>query len=464
MKTLRSVLFISITFTLSLQAQIHQVPDDFTSIQEAITAASPGDTVAVAPGEYFENISFRGKSIMLTSHFYIDQDLSFIASTIINGSQPSHPDTGSVVRINQNENRNAILQGFTITGGSGTRNFNSNENLYFRAGGGILVDHASPTIRFNRIVDNASTNVSNSTGAGGGGLRVGNGKPVISHNIIKRNAGQYAGGMMLAFCEEGTVITNNIIADNYASGAFDGGGGVYIDWRPLTFVNNTIVNNESGARGGGIIVTGTKATLINNIIWGNTAGSWPQIYKRFNGTTDASFNNIEGGWAGNNNVDIDPLFGDSTYTLSQNSPCIDTGHEEATYNDVESSANAGMALAPSRGTIRNDLGAYGGPNAAFLYADTPLGASALKKSTFNIEIMNPADTFSRLFLTLTEKEKLQIQLFDAQGKLVEQVAHRSFAVGNHSLDIKTTHLTIGTYFVRVGTNRSLQTLPLLIMH
>ncbi len=47
------------------QTTIH-VPADQATIQAAIAAAQPGDTVLVAPGTYLENLNF-GKAITVTS-------------------------------------------------------------------------------------------------------------------------------------------------------------------------------------------------------------------------------------------------------------------------------------------------------------------------------------------------------------------------------------------------------------
>ena len=41
------------------------VPEDYNTIQEAIDAAAPGDTINVAPGMYRENISLSDTSIRL---------------------------------------------------------------------------------------------------------------------------------------------------------------------------------------------------------------------------------------------------------------------------------------------------------------------------------------------------------------------------------------------------------------
>ena len=59
-----AVLACLCTLPLAAQITIH-VPADQPSIQAGINAAHDGDTVSVAPGTYYENINFLGKSITL---------------------------------------------------------------------------------------------------------------------------------------------------------------------------------------------------------------------------------------------------------------------------------------------------------------------------------------------------------------------------------------------------------------
>ena len=96
------------------------VPADYVTIQGGIEAASNGDTVLVASGTYFENINYRGKAITVASLFIIDGDTNHINSTIIDGSLATNPDSASVVYFINGEDTTSILQGFTITGGTGT--------------------------------------------------------------------------------------------------------------------------------------------------------------------------------------------------------------------------------------------------------------------------------------------------------------------------------------------------------
>ncbi len=122
MRTLLYSTFFLVLFVFSLSnANTIKVPQDFTTIQGAINASTNGDTVLVASGTYYENINFNGKNIVLTSNYGITGDASYIKSTIINGSTPAHPDTASCVRIISGEDSTAVLQGFTLTGGKGTK-------------------------------------------------------------------------------------------------------------------------------------------------------------------------------------------------------------------------------------------------------------------------------------------------------------------------------------------------------
>ena len=425
------LLFLLLAQT-SLFAELIQVPAETPSIQEAIELASTGDTIAVSPGEYFENINFRGKDVLLTSLFYLNQDPTYIDSTIINGSLASIIDTGSVVVFINNEGPDAILQGFTITGGIGTIFFNNIENFYVRVGGGILIDRASPTIRFNKIIDNKSTHVpAFALGAGGGGIRAARSRVKIENNIIADNRGLYAGGLMLANCYPS--VRNNLIIGNSAGGDFDGGGGIYIDFALyadsiVQIVNNTIVNNSSGKKGGGLIITGVPAKLINNIIYGNTATQdSSQIFERGfagvpTGQAILSYSNIERGWSGDGNIDTPPLFADTLFHLASDSPCIDAGDPDINFNDREDDLQPGMALAPSLGSTRNDMGAYGGPLLnQFFYEPIVISSSNQnipRKPKYNLSINNPASPGSPIYLDWEEMQQGKLQLLNLNGQVV----------------------------------------------
>lgn len=283
---------------------ILHVPGDYPTIQDAIDAALlSGNTVIVAPGTYVENIDFSGKAVLVKSSDGPDV-------TVIDGNQ-----SGSVVKFANNENFGSILEGFTITNGSGTYDPAVGSSLY---GGGVYCFQSSPTIRYNTIRDNLSDY--------GGGIFCTNSSPdIYSNNISYNNTNQPVGsgsGMYLHInCTP--IIKNNIISNNVAP--FEGGGIRSHDSYP-TLVNNTIYGNIADSGGG--IYCDDQTSVYNTVIWNNFASMGPQIY----GNPDITYSDIHGGYPGTGNIDSDPLFVDplnDDFHLSHPSPCIDAGDNYA---------------------------------------------------------------------------------------------------------------------------------------
>ena len=119
MKKLLLFVIIICVSNLYAQGEVINVPGDQPTIQAAINSAVDGDTVLVAEGTYYENIDFKGKAIVVASHFLTDGDETHVDSTIINGSHSSDPSQGSVVYFASGEDTTSVLCGFTITGGTG---------------------------------------------------------------------------------------------------------------------------------------------------------------------------------------------------------------------------------------------------------------------------------------------------------------------------------------------------------
>ncbi|MGB6123469.1 MAG: choice-of-anchor D domain-containing protein [Bacteroidota bacterium] len=377
-RLLMTVVFSIPAMTL---ATIHSVPSQYPTIRAAIEAAVDGDTVLVAPGTYAENINFAGKNIVVASRYIVSGDPLDIAATIIHGGSPVDPDTASCVLIVSGEDTTAVLEGFTLTGGSGTKWTDEHGAGVYREGGGILITFSSPTIRHNLIIDNEAINSTGSVSAGGGGIRVGDGAPRIVTNAIIGNRGMYGGGIVLNYCS-GTIIRNNVISQNRVFQAVPGvqtfgGGGVWVyrgkpgDTTPNIIENNTILGNSawgttgtspSAGRGGGMHVDRAVVIVRNTIVWNNLQTIGNQI----NGSPDVSYSDVGGGFAGSGNIDANPLFADSSFLLLTGSPCADAGDEAAAYNDPENPGSPGEASPPAVGTLRNDMGAYGGPGGTLL--------------------------------------------------------------------------------------------------
>ena len=332
---LLSIALLSIAATQSV-AENRLVPGDYPTIQQAIQASDNGDVVVVGPGTYFETISFLGKNITVTSTDPNDPDI--VAGTVINGN-----NQGSVVTFNSGETSEAVLTGFTITGGYGTSVSEIGNYIFW--GAGVFCYGASPTIKGNVITDNIGPieiigdNQAQwrlSYGAAIGCFVSG---ATITNNIIKNNSG-YAGAIFVAGDDK---ICNNLIYDNSAVV----GGGVIILGGQL--INNTIVGNDTNASaqvgsgpGGNLYIifdSGFSQSLVlNNIICNATSGGGISGEGAIDESV-ISFNNVWGNSPVNytqlsdrtgtsGNISQDPLFVDAgakDFHLQMNSPCIDAG-------------------------------------------------------------------------------------------------------------------------------------------
>ncbi len=375
MKTKRSLSFagLFLLFSLiinSLLAQnTHHVPADFPKIQAAIDAAQVGDTVLVSPGVYYENLQLRGRDIVLSSRYFLENDpAKTIRETIIDGSHPTQPDTASCILIWKGETQATVIQGFTLRGGKGTRWYDHYVPGYFREGGGILSEFSSPVIRHNIIRDNTvlkegATLVSH----GGGGIRCGDGAPRIEGNqIVHNRADGYGGGIVLNYCP-GAVVAHNVIAFNTGGKDFSGGGfwATGVAGTAITLINNTIAYNQSpgpvtqfGGKAGGIWAFDVTVKVQNNIVWGNTQATGKPI-GGLNALLQLQYNCVETGFAGTGTIATDPMFRDTlSFVLEAGSSAIDAGNPNGTFDDF--SRNGRSAAFPSRGTLRSDLGAFGG--------------------------------------------------------------------------------------------------------
>jgi hypothetical protein len=286
------------------------VPADFPNIQAAITAAEPGDTVIVSDGLYTgpgnRDLSFQGKAITVRSANGPDTCMIDCQAT------PERPIRG--IQFVNGEGPDSVLDGFTITGGATPPGAIADQ---FN-GGGILFNNSSPTVMNCIIRDNGC-------GCWGGGVCCTNASPTLINCRIVGNHADDDGGGFFAWQQSNPVLINTVISGNDATVT---GGGVAIFGGAPTIINSTITGNDSGFAGGMHVFGGT---IVNSIIWGNTGNE--QIW----GTSNITFSNIEGGYEGIGNLDVDPMFVDpesGDFHLMSSSPLIDAGRTTAVPSGV----------------------------------------------------------------------------------------------------------------------------------
>jgi hypothetical protein len=251
-----------VALALPCQARDLRVPADFADLQSAIAAAAPGDGVVVAPGEYLidQPLSFLGKPLSVRASGGPQ------STTIRMSATPRDPLRASVVLFENSEPPEAVLDGFTLTGGAG-----SVVQDYLPGGGGILFNSG--------------------------------GSPTIRRCDISGNSADWGAGLLLLNQSSPRLIDCVISGNNRSEGATSN------DSSPL-FLNCTITANA----GYGLAAVRSSLTLRSSILWDNVAGS---IYAEGPPYPVVSHSAIEDDhnfpeayhlWPGDGNIAGDPLF------------------------------------------------------------------------------------------------------------------------------------------------------------
>jgi len=288
MKTICIFIF-AVLSTAVISAQVINVPAEHSSIQAAIDIAVDGDTVLVEEGTFLENINFKGKAITVASRFILNGDTAHITGTIIDGSQPSHPDTASTVLMISGEDTTSVLLGFTIKGGSGSLlevwigKFKTTD----LTGGGICIANSGGKICHNIIDGNQVLGESDSYYVHGGGVYANvnhNHSAIIRDNIIRNNRseGITVFGAGVALMGGRVILENNLITNNTLRTSRDPNG-TGVNWVNLSspgVINELIIRNN--------IISENKGKSSRNAQWGGSVA----LYNRLEGKQVELYNNI----------------------------------------------------------------------------------------------------------------------------------------------------------------------------
>ncbi len=297
------------------------VPQQHATIQAGINAAANGDTVVVAPGFYSGpgnyNLNLNGKAITVRSA------AGAASCTISAAGDPDEERAGFMLVGVQSAL--AVIDGFTVTGGN---QFNGGgiyiggeitvQNCTFTGnyadcwGGGVYCEsNSTPTVRNCRIVGNHS-------GDDGGGVFTISSNARVENCIIDGNTARLGAGVCVFGGQP--IFVNCRITNNAASSQ---AGGILL-WQGHA-VNCTISGNSAAHSGAGAYLA-NGGTIANSIIYGNT-GPTPVV-----GTVGITYSIVQGGFAGEGNLDAGPMFANAAagnYRLLPPSPAIDAGSSVA---------------------------------------------------------------------------------------------------------------------------------------
>jgi len=283
------------------------------------------------------------------------------------------------------------------------------------------------------------------------------------------------------------LISRNIISNNTSSSSTPG---IKCTGSPITISNNIIVNN-TGTFSGMLMTSASNALIENNTIANNlSTNGTPYLFYFFNsfptiincvivdegtvffapfGNPSVTYSCITGGFSGEGNIDADPLFANPTtgngaeyngldayWWLQSTSPCIDAGNPDAAYNDPD-------------GT-RNDMGAFGGPNALEVTVGNDGNPVAVVTNS-SIDIYpNPFNPSTSIALNLTENDKhhpVSVNIYNIKGQLVKTLIDNEVVNANtlvwNGTDNYGNRISSGMYFAKVNTQSSNLTRKMLLL-
>jgi len=249
----------------------------------------------------------------------------------------------------------------------------------------------------------------------------------------------------------------------------------------LNINNSTFYNNQFNASNGGVIQNNDcVVTVTNSIIDGpfRNLGTAPyRNYISYSRTTETSA-------IGDNNITDDPMFVNPSegngrlfetnpedWRLLPDSPCIDAGNPDTEFNDFEDPEALGTPLY-ALGTLRNDMGAYGGKGYTFTPGPISENNPTIPKPLTNLAVStypNPFNPIMYVNITTDDIHKnLNVSVYNIKGQRVAELMNDRPSANNVTLswngkDAHGTAVGSGIYFVRVNNENAINTKKVLLL-
>jgi hypothetical protein len=261
--------FLSGLCSPAAEARIWQVSQDgsgdFASIQAAIQRAADGDEIEVSPGTYVERLQFLGRRLVVRS------TMGPLVTTVDADS------TGSVVSMDYHESTSTVLDGFTLTGGIGTRYFTATEQEMPEedaAARSLRAGDPAPHLPHG-VADDERT-PPNPEFRQGGGILLYLCSPTLRNLILRGNSADYGGGIY------GRQASPRIEDCRFARNRAGWGAGAYFEIGCAPEFDRCEWSNNYGAAGAGLALFFSVAGVRDSRFLGNNCGTGGALYVRGN--------------------------------------------------------------------------------------------------------------------------------------------------------------------------------------
>jgi hypothetical protein len=293
---------------------------------------------------------------------------------------------------------------------------------------------------------------------------------IVERCLFRDNIAEHNGGGIHNLDSQ-LVVRNCIFVSNNAS--FCGGGLHSLSAFPK-IVNSTFTNNSAGYCGGGIHNEDSETTIINAILWDNTASEGNEIHN-FDSTVSVTFSDILGGYNGNGNIGIDPLFVDSEngdFHLQGDSPCIDAGTPDTTGLNLppyDFDGNERIFDGDGNGMAIVDMGAYeyDSTNVFVAYDWRIVSPEKYRLYQNYPNPFNPTTTIN-FDIPVGTYNYMSLRIYDITGELIKTLINGEKEPGYHSAiwngrDETGKEVASGLYFYRLESENFMKTKPCLLV-
>lgn len=179
---------------------------------------------------------------------------------------------------------------------------------------------------------------------------------------------------------------------------------------------------------------------------------------------------------GEGTISAGPLFTNAEkfdFTLQKKSPCVDGGDPAILFFDAEDAKNPGVALWPALGTVRNDMGAFGGQSSLFQVSATT--AIEPQSETAKIQSYKLFDNYPNPFnpetviqFQLPESKEVRVEIYNLLGQKVKTLVSAALPVGLHQVVWDATNeqgemLGSGVYLYRISAGQSQQVKRMILL-
>jgi len=205
---------------------------------------------------------------------------------------------------------------------------------------------------------------------------------------------------------------------------------------------------------------GATPVVLNSILWNQGA----DIHES-GGEVTVRYSDVRGSWMGVGNIDDDPAFLDTTYSLDTTSPCIAAGIDSTDIGGVWYFAPPSSfygSIRPDPPGTPPDMGACESPEPSTGGVPEP-GGSRPERFALEQNYPNPFNPGTVIRFVVPGSSEVRLSVVDILGREVSVWIHERLDAGVHEVVFDGSRCASGVYLYRLQAGGFIQTHRMLLL-